>query len=117
MSKVTGCRYYCVRCHNRPIDNSIWRAGGLGSRLCEVCEAHDKRKKDTDSRFTLSKCDRCGKATRATQNGIGDLFRLPHEWGAPLADEGDFCERCITRFDQNNWLAWMAEHRPPHFHS
>ncbi len=49
MSKVTGQHYYCVRCHNRPIPDSIWRTGGAGSRLCEVCDHQpppSRRRKD-----------------------------------------------------------------------
>lgn len=62
-------------------------------------------------RFIRSKCDRCGKSTKAHQNNESDLYRLPHEWPAPLSDEGDFCEPCIDRYDEANWLAWFAEHR------
>lgn len=61
-------------------------------------------------RFVLSKCDRCGKTTKAKQNGIGDLFVLPHEWGPPVADQGDFCQQCIERYDRENWMTWIQEH-------
>lgn len=44
MPRVTGQQHYCVRCHNRPVPDSVWRAGGKGSHLCEVCEANDRRK-------------------------------------------------------------------------
>jgi hypothetical protein len=70
---------------------------------------------DKRERFIQSKCDRCGKATAAKQNGIGDLFTLPHEWGDPLSDAGDFCEPCIDRYDEADWLAWFKEHRPEDF--
>lgn len=49
MPSVTGQRHYCVRCHNRPIPNEIWRGGGPGSRLCEVCDKKappSRRRKD-----------------------------------------------------------------------
>lgn len=61
-------------------------------------------------RFIQSKCDRCGKATKARQNDIGDLYVLP--WEGPLHDLGDFCEPCIERYDEANWLVWFREHRP-----
>lgn len=64
-------------------------------------------------RFAASKCERCGKTTPARQNGIGDLYVLPHEWGAPIADQGAFCEPCIARHDRADWLAWFAKHRQP----
>src|SRR6185503_2253818 len=63
-------------------------------------------------RFIESKCDRCGKATPARQNDIGDLYVLPHEWPAPLADQGGFCQRCIERYNIENWLAWFQANRP-----
>lgn len=66
-------------------------------------------------RFIDSKCDRCGRATPAKQNGIGELFALPMEWGSPIAEEGSFCMRCVTIYDQDNWLAWMKKHRPEIF--
>lgn len=64
------------------------------------------------ARFTLSKCDRCGKSTKAMQNGVADLYVLPHEWGAPLADQGNFCQRCIGRDPREGWLIWFALNRP-----
>ena len=63
-------------------------------------------------RFIRSKCDRCGKATPARQNGEGDLFTLPHEWPSPLSDLGDFCQPCIGRHSAVNWLAWVAARYP-----
>lgn len=67
--------------------------------------------KNRRDRFIESKCDRCGKSTPAKQNGIGDLYVLPHEWGPPLADEGAFCLDCIERYDQANWLIWWYKNR------
>ena len=61
-------------------------------------------------RFKLSKCDRCGQTTRAKQNGIGDLYVLPHEWPEPLSDLGSFCLRCIEGHSVEDWLAWYREH-------
>ena len=61
-------------------------------------------------RFTQSKCDRCGKATPAEQNGIGDLYVLPDDF-EELRDAGDFCQRCIGCYDLANWRTWFAEHR------
>lgn len=66
-------------------------------------------------RFIQSKCDRCGKTTPAKQNGIGDLFTLPHEYADPLSDSGDFCEKCIERYDEDDWMAWFREQRPEDF--
>lgn len=66
-------------------------------------------------RFARSKCDRCGKTTKAKQNGIGDLYRIPHEYGQPIADEGDFCDPCCVRYDRENWLEWFKTHRPELF--
>lgn len=66
-------------------------------------------------RFIQSKCDRCGKTTPAKQNGIGDLFTLPHEYADPLSDSGDFCAACIKRYDEADWMAWFREHRPEDF--
>ena len=64
-------------------------------------------------RFIKSKCDRCGKATAAKQNGTGDLFVLPHEWPAPLGDLGAFCQKCIEKFDQANWRNWFDNSASP----
>lgn len=64
-------------------------------------------------RFALSKCDRCGKATPARQNGISDLYVLDEQYGEGVADQGSFCLRCATRYSRENWLAWLAEHRAP----
>jgi hypothetical protein len=58
-------------------------------------------------RFILSKCDRCGKATAPNQNGLGDLYVLPEEYGEPLADEGSFCLTCLVSFGKENWLEWF----------
>lgn len=69
-------------------------------------------KSTQQKRFIRSKCGRCGKATKAMQNGEADLYTLPHEWPEPLSDAGDFCEPCIERHDESNWLAWFCEHRP-----
>lgn len=63
-------------------------------------------------RFIQAKCDRCGKTTKARQNGIGDLFVLDDELGPPLTDEGDFCATCCQTYDRENWLAWFRDHRP-----
>lgn len=63
-------------------------------------------------RFIRSRCDRCGKATKALQNNESDLYTLPHEWPEPLSDVGDFCERCIAAYNAANWLEWFARHRP-----
>lgn len=52
------------------------------------------------------RCDRCGRFAPMTNDD--GLYTLPHEWGEPLADQGAFCERCISRFDQANWLVWWA---------
>lgn len=60
-------------------------------------------------RFIQSKCDRCGKATPAKQNGIGDLYVLPEEFGEPLADQGCFCLTCVEKFDKENWLGWFKQ--------
>jgi len=68
-----------------------------------------------EERFIQSKCDRCGKSTKARQTGIGDLYTLPHEWPAPLSDTGDFCEPCIERYDEADWLAWLRVNRPDSF--
>ncbi|NJO81639.1 MAG: hypothetical protein HC828_01965 [Blastochloris sp.] len=46
------------------------------------------------------------------QNGIGDLYRLPEAFGAPLCDEGDFCAACCERYDRENWIDWMRQRRP-----
>lgn len=67
---------------------------------------------DRKERFMLSKCDRCGKATKAKQNGVGDLYVLEHEYGPPLADQGDFCLKCIEKYDKENWLNWFKANRP-----
>lgn len=67
-------------------------------------------------RFLWSKCDRCGKTTKAMQNGIGDLFTLdPEIFGPPMGDQGAFCERCCTKYDKANWEAWFRKHRPGQF--
>lgn len=58
-------------------------------------------------RFIKSKCDRCGKATPAKQNGIGDLYVLSKEFGEPLADQGSFCLACVQSFSKENWLDWF----------
>ena len=65
--------------------------------------------------FTQSKCDRCGKTTPAKQNGIGDLYALPHEYVEPLSDSGDFCAACCGRYDEADWLVWFKTHRPEDF--
>lgn len=66
-------------------------------------------------RFVASKCDRCGKATPARQNGIGDLFVLDHEYQFPLADQGAFCASCCKSYDEADWLEWFKAHRPEMF--
>lgn len=58
-------------------------------------------------RFIYSKCDRCGKATPTVQNGEHDLFTLPEDWGELCAGEGSFCQRCIDRYDPDNWRQWL----------
>lgn len=60
-------------------------------------------------RFIESKCDRCGKFTRAKQNGVSDLYVLPDEWGPPLAGEGAFGLCCINRYDKEDWLRWFQQ--------
>ncbi len=60
-------------------------------------------------RFVKSKCDRCGKATLAKQNGIGDLYVLPQEYGEPLADQGSFCMTCLVSYSKENWLWWFKQ--------
>jgi hypothetical protein len=65
-------------------------------------------------RFTRSKCDRCGKATSGNIHEEGDLFTLPHEWQKPLSDQGDFCGKCVERYDEANWLVWFRERREQH---
>lgn len=65
-----------------------------------------------EERFVASKCDRCGKATPARQNGIGDIFTLPEGFGAPLTDQGDFCAACCAKYDRENWIEWFKQHRP-----
>ena len=72
-------------------------------------------RQDRRNRFIASRCDRCGKATPAKQNGIGDLFTLPESFGAPLVDQGDFCAACCARYDADDWRAWMRQHRPACF--
>lgn len=63
--------------------------------------------------FAASKCDRCGRTTPAKQNGVGDLFTLPEDWGKPFMDEGSFCQRCIDRYSTpDDWIDWLAAHRP-----
>jgi hypothetical protein len=61
-------------------------------------------------RFVGSKCDRCGRATPAKQNGIGDLFTLPDEWGEPFFCQGDFCQRCIDKYPPEDWAVWLKAH-------
>ena len=64
---------------------------------------------DKRERFMASKCDRCGRITPARQNGTGDLFTLPESFGPDLRDEGSFCQRCIDRYDAENWRSWIAQ--------
>lgn len=64
------------------------------------------------ARFVAAKCDRCGRATPARQNGVGDLFTLPDEFGEPLRDQGDFCAACCARYTRDEWIAWFQVHRP-----
>lgn len=63
-------------------------------------------------RFVRSKCDRCGKATPAEQNGIGDLYTLPDDWGEPFFCVGDFCQRCIDKYPPDDWAIWLKVNRP-----
>lgn len=60
-------------------------------------------------RFVRSKCDRCGKSTPAKIMGEWDLFTLPHEWGAPCADQGNFCQPCIGKYSPENWQQWLIK--------
>lgn len=73
------------------------------------------RKLSKAERFVRSKCDRCGRATPARQNDIGDLFTLPESFGPQLRDEGSFCQACIDRYDFADWCHWMRIHRPDVF--
>lgn len=66
-------------------------------------------------RFIRSKCDRCGKATKAKQNNESDLYVLDHEYAPPLADSGDFCAACCLKYDEADWLEWFRQHRPTWF--
>lgn len=65
-------------------------------------------------RFVQSRCDRCGRGTSARQNNTGDLYVLPETF-EELADEGDFCQKCIDRYDLENWRRWFKarEQKPP----
>ena len=63
-------------------------------------------------RFIQSKCDRCGKATPARQNGISDLVVLPSEW-LGIGDIGAFCEACVATYDEANWREWLTTTQRP----
>lgn len=66
-----------------------------------------------EDRLRLGRCDRCGRLTPANQNGTGDLYTLPEDFGPDLRDEGSFCQRCIDCYpDPENWRAWLRTHRP-----
>lgn len=60
-------------------------------------------------RFTRSKCDRCGRATRPQQNGEHDLYTLG-DYPGPLKDLGDFCLRCCEMYTIIQWLVWFDMH-------
>ena len=61
--------------------------------------------------FIFSKCDRCGRVTSHSRDGVG-LFVLEHDLPHGLADQGSFCMRCITRYSTEEWYQWFREHRP-----
>lgn len=63
-------------------------------------------------RFIRSKCDRCGKSTSAKQNDTGDLYVLDESLGPGVADQGDFCYSCATKYSREDWLAWLKKYRP-----
>lgn len=65
------------------------------------------------TRFTDAKCDRCGKVTGRKIMGYADLFVL--EYPLPLKDQGAFCQTCIDRYSEADWLQWFHEHRPEVF--
>ena len=65
------------------------------------CEVHSRSQR----RFIMSKCDRCGKATKSQYVASGDLFPLPETYPEPLPELGAFCMGRIERYDVANWLA------------
>lgn len=33
----------------------------------------------------------------------------------PLSDQGDFCERCVARYNATEWFRWFHTNRPGDF--
>ena len=70
------------------------------SRLNAPKVAQIEKKGKIMSWIDKLRCERCGKFVK-------ELFNLPHEWGYPLADQGEFCGVCCLKHDATEWCKWL----------